>query len=346
MRKLLMAASAAAMAITVPVLAQGKGEGRGNAEKAQKADKDHGDRGHGRGKAERPEKAERGAARQEAKAEKQFRKQEMKADKQWAKAQEKAERQRSKAREKVDRQFARQEERAREENRRFRDEDRRFASERDDRDFRDGDRRFAGAGEFCPPGLAKKNNGCMPPGQAKKAYGIGERLPSGFSSASSLPAEYRDWYPQGGDYSYRYDDSGYIYRVNNDNNLISGLIPLLGGGFGVGNLLPSGYDVYNLPVQYRDDYYDTAQAQYRYGDDAIYKVDPQSQMIQAVVALLAGDLNVGQVLPSGYDTYNLPMQYRDQYVDSDEANYRYADGNIYQIDPQTQIIEQIVAMLT
>lgn len=29
----------------------------------------------------------------------------------------------------------------------------------------------------CPPGLAKKNNGCMPPGQAKK-YNVGRRLPS------------------------------------------------------------------------------------------------------------------------------------------------------------------------
>ena len=29
----------------------------------------------------------------------------------------------------------------------------------------------------CPPGLAKKHNGCMPPGQAKK-WGIGKRLPS------------------------------------------------------------------------------------------------------------------------------------------------------------------------
>lgn len=28
----------------------------------------------------------------------------------------------------------------------------------------------------CPPGLAKKNNGCMPPGQAKK-YIVGQRLP-------------------------------------------------------------------------------------------------------------------------------------------------------------------------
>jgi hypothetical protein len=29
----------------------------------------------------------------------------------------------------------------------------------------------------CPPGLAKKNNGCLPPGQAKKAWAIGQPLP-------------------------------------------------------------------------------------------------------------------------------------------------------------------------
>ena len=31
----------------------------------------------------------------------------------------------------------------------------------------------------CPPGLAKKNNGCLPPGQAKKRYVVGQRLPTG-----------------------------------------------------------------------------------------------------------------------------------------------------------------------
>lgn len=30
----------------------------------------------------------------------------------------------------------------------------------------------------CPPGLAKKNNGCLPPGQAKK-WAIGQPLPRG-----------------------------------------------------------------------------------------------------------------------------------------------------------------------
>lgn len=29
----------------------------------------------------------------------------------------------------------------------------------------------------CPPGLAKKHNGCLPPGQAKKLYRIGQPLP-------------------------------------------------------------------------------------------------------------------------------------------------------------------------
>ena len=31
-------------------------------------------------------------------------------------------------------------------------------------------------GKACPPGLAKKNNGCMPPGQAKK-WAVGQPLP-------------------------------------------------------------------------------------------------------------------------------------------------------------------------
>jgi hypothetical protein len=36
--------------------------------------------------------------------------------------------------------------------------------------------RYAQA-QRCPPGLAKKNNGCQPPGQAKK-YTVGQPLPA------------------------------------------------------------------------------------------------------------------------------------------------------------------------
>ena len=40
----------------------------------------------------------------------------------------------------------------------------------------------------CPPGLAKKNNGCLPPGQAKKRYVIGHSLPHGIV-IDELPVE-------------------------------------------------------------------------------------------------------------------------------------------------------------
>jgi Ni/Co efflux regulator RcnB len=41
------------------------------------------------------------------------------------------------------------------------------------RGYFDRDRR---GGKACPPGLAKKNNGCMPPGQARK-WAVGQPLP-------------------------------------------------------------------------------------------------------------------------------------------------------------------------
>jgi hypothetical protein len=40
----------------------------------------------------------------------------------------------------------------------------------------------------CPPGLAKKDNGCLPPGQAKKRYVVGRSLPRGIV-VGELPRE-------------------------------------------------------------------------------------------------------------------------------------------------------------
>jgi hypothetical protein len=39
----------------------------------------------------------------------------------------------------------------------------------------------------CPPGLAKKKNGCLPPGQAKKLWTIGQPLPAGLYYESLPP---------------------------------------------------------------------------------------------------------------------------------------------------------------
>jgi hypothetical protein len=66
----------------------------------------------------------------------------------------------------------------------------------------------------CPPGLAKK--GCVPPGQAKKLYRVGQR----YNMQYGTPWEYRDipydvrrHYGFDANDRYYYGD-GYIYRVN------------------------------------------------------------------------------------------------------------------------------------
>ena len=62
-----------------------------------------------------------------------------------------------------------------------RDDARRDGDRRDVRfggDERDIARRYYN--KKCPRGLAKKNNGCLPPGIAKKRYEIGRPLPDGW----------------------------------------------------------------------------------------------------------------------------------------------------------------------
>lgn len=94
---------------------------------------------------------------------------------------------------------------------------------RDDRFGRGyGQQRFS---DGCPPGLAKKNNGCLPPGQAKK-MAVGSRLPSHLTRYN-VPAEYQDRYFDNRDHSYRYQDEN-IYRVNRGTGLIDQIISVLG----------------------------------------------------------------------------------------------------------------------
>ncbi len=51
-------------------------------------------------------------------------------------------------------------------------------------------------------------------------------------------------------------------------------------------------------------------------------------------------------MPTGYDVYNVPYDYRSQYVDSPERMYRYNDGQIYQVDPTTRIVQAVIQLLT
>lgn len=99
-----------------------------------------------------------------------------------------------------------------------RDDDDRY--ERDDDDDRYGrDDRFNG--RFCPPGLAKKNNGCVPPGLEGRGMREGDRYREGMGSP--LPARYRDQFRDTDRYFHRFDGRN-VYRIDRRTLIIVAII--------------------------------------------------------------------------------------------------------------------------
>jgi len=81
----------------------------------------------------------------------------------------------------------------------------------------------------CPPGLAKKAMPCLPPGQAKKIYGVGERLPMGVFNPygyNHIPVDIRTRYALTSQGTYYYGD-GYLYRVDPRTMLVQQAIAAL-----------------------------------------------------------------------------------------------------------------------
>ena len=187
------------------------------------------------------------------------------------------------------------------------------------------------------------------PGQYLPNYYMSSYVPDYYGLSSFYPASYAyGGYSYGG---YGYDNLcnrygyGVVYQVDCYSGLVVNVIPLYAGGYGVGQLLPSAYSYYNVPVQYRSVYYDTPDYNYWYAPGAIYQYDPRSSMITSVAALLSPGFTVGQPLPMGYDVYNVPYAYRATYYDTPTAMYRYNNGYIYQVDPTTQLVTAVVASL-
>ena len=186
----------------------------------------------------------------------------------------------------------------------------------------------------CPPGLAKKNPPCVPPGLARD----NERRLFGYDRP--------DWWGLSrlGDGRYFYDD-GYLLRLGDDGR-IGGYVPLLGGALSIGNAWPTYYQPVRLPDYYSSYYNLGPYDSYRYADNVIYRVDPQTSAITSIAALLTGDdFTIGQRMPLGYDVYNVPYGYRDRYYDTPEALYRYSDGYVYQVDPKTRLIAAAIELL-
>jgi hypothetical protein len=91
------------------------------------------------------------------------------------------------------------------------------------------DRNYYGYGDRnCPPGLAKKHNGCMPPGHAKR-WNRGDRWRSNYGSYytyNRIPYQLRQRYDLNSRYRYYYNN-GYLYQVDPRTQLISQVISAL-----------------------------------------------------------------------------------------------------------------------
>lgn len=314
MRKLFwITAAVAALALPASAQAQngagnGKGNGNGRGQVERGPDRDRDDRGRGRGQ-ERAERRgdDRGPRRDRD------------DDRRWERAEVRVQpAPRAKGRD---------------------DDDRRWDEREVRRAVRDGapvvilrDVPRAVAIQGCPPGLAKKNNGCLPPGLARQ---IDRR-----------DRTWDDWYwsRNRDDGRWRYDD-GYVYRIAEDGG-VAGWLPVLGGALGLGSIWPQQYQFRPAPDYYTDYWRLNQPYDWRYADGVLYGVDPQTQAINAVAALLTGQQwSVGQAMPAGYDVYNVPYAYRDRYVDGPDSWYRYSDGYVYQVDPTTRLVQAVIQLL-
>ncbi|NJC05379.1 hypothetical protein GGQ97_001172 [Sphingomonas kaistensis] len=81
----------------------------------------------------------------------------------------------------------------------------------------------------CPPGLAKKNNGCLPPGQAKK-LAIGQRYAQSYGydryAYNQIPYDVRQQYRLD-PYNQYYYDQGQLYGVDPQTQIIEQIIGAL-----------------------------------------------------------------------------------------------------------------------
>ena len=81
----------------------------------------------------------------------------------------------------------------------------------------------------CPPGLAKKGNGCMPPGQAKRMYSVGQRYNRNFGNLwtyNQIPDYLRNQYTFDPNDRYYYGN-GYLYQVDPRTLLVQQVISAL-----------------------------------------------------------------------------------------------------------------------
>ena len=173
-----------------------------------------------------------------------------------------------------------------------------------DRDDRYGDGRF---GRDCPPGLDKRDNGCLPPGQVGRDDRDGRWGEDGYARGDMMDRN-RDGY----------DDRD----LNRDRRIDDREWRMAEERYGDNGRFDRDGDRYD-----RDDDRDTR----RGGIGGI------------VDSMLGRDgLRVGQ--QASGTLYGLQGGYRDQYRDGDGSYYRTDGRQIYQIDARSQTVVRIYPM--
>ena len=374
MRKLMLLAGVAALGLATPVLAdkggRGGGQGKGHGGSAQ-VDR-HGGQGKGHGRSAQADhpgggKANRGQGRGQGRDARVVDRRDDNRGRGRMNAQERRAERAIQDERRAVREARRGDDRRFDANRHDLRDDRRIREARihDNRDWRGwserpfvwrddfDDNRGRRLGFHCPPGLARQNAYCMPPGQLRhlrRSQLIGQRLPL-VDLGYNIPLRYRYRFADNDRFIFRYGNDWTVYRLDRATGLVSSVIPLFATGMFVGEPMPLGYEVYNVPFAYRNYYVDSGDYLYRFNNNAIYRVNAETMLVDGIVALLTGGrgglggLGVGDRLPLGYDVYNVPFAYRDNYYDSDDMIYRYADGSIYRVDPTTRLIEAVISLL-
>ena len=191
-------------------------------------------------------------------------------------------------------------------------------------------------------------------------YSAGSAFPMNYADYN-VPYGYQSLYYDTPQYDYRYANGG-IYQLDAGSQVIQALVALVSGrNFGIGQVMPASYGVYNVPYAYRDQYADTSDSWYRYNDGNIYQIQPRTRVIERIVPVSYGGpsyaatspysgfgydgYTVGSALPASYAAYNVPYAYRNAYYDTPQYDYRYANGAIYQVDPQTRVIQALAALV-
>ena len=118
------------------------------------------------------------------------------------------------------------------------------------------------------------------------ALHLGGMWPDDYGSVT-LPRAVINHYGLGKHRDWRVADRA-IYRIDPETHVITAFAALLTGDtFRVGQRVPDGYDVYNIPVAYRDRWRDDSDALYRYAEGRVYRINPGTLIVAEAIDIPA-----------------------------------------------------------